>query len=471
MTPRTKSEKAVAEISATLSSDANTMQSVMDAVTPHQWIWGASSKGKKIWCSDCGHLFDTPKMTKNHEVVCPHCGQKLSPRWRWENKAGHRHIIDFDYVCKAEVHDDWQLIRYFLVDYSMAVGEKIKPCMPREIVRRWYKAGEKPIVESTGKRMFANYISQPFATDRPITLKREGDGTGCYCGGTSYRIDTRLFTQDSQWIKAWRRDGFKGVSTMRKMKIEAYEVADIFNNPHCVTLMKLGWTKLLGKFIGKRRDIEKYWGSIKIAIRRGYDTANKDADMWLDHLDLIGNDRIRKDLRNPIFVCPANLRAEHQRFLEIDEREREKEERERERQRMVKEWETIREDGKVNEDYVNSHKQWLGLSFKVGEIEIKPLQNVEEFFEEGMHMHHCVFRMGYYKKHYCLILSAKIAGRRVETIEIDTQKGEIIQSRGVNNSTTEYHKTIVNAMKANMGTIVELGKKTGKKTKKAVVAA
>ena len=473
MLPRTKSEKVVAEISANLSSDAKTMQSVMDAATPHQWIWYAACKQKKMWCSDCGHVFATPKtMPKDNKIRCPHCGQILSPRWNYKTPRGYRTFEDFDYVIKAEVHGDWQLLRYFVVYYRLTAGEKYLPYKPNEVVRRWFKQGEKPIVESTGKRMFANRLSQPFALDRPISIKREGDGTGCYWGGVSYRIDTRLFTADSQWIKAWRRDGFRGASTLRRMKIEAYDAAEIFNNPHCVTLLKLGWTKLLGIFIRRNalHSIERYWPSIKVAIRRGYKTANDKADLWLDHLHLISNERFHKDLRNHVFVCPADLAAEHQRFVELNNREIERENRERERRRMVEQWETIREDGKLNEDYVKSHKAYLGLCIMCGDIEIRPLQSVQDFFEEGMKMHHCVFSCGYYKKHDALILSARLAGQRVETIEIDLKRGEIIQSRAVCNQTSEYHKQIVNTMKKEMGNIIALGKPT-KKTKKQAVAA
>lgn len=475
MKPRTKNEKAVAEISASLSQEWNEMtasaqnvaQQVMDQAKPHVWIWYARKKGKQMWCSDCGHVFDTMPRNKKGEVVCPHCGQVL--RSYRLNNSGRQTMLDYDYVIHAEVRGDYQVLRYFLVYYRMNAGKPISIGTIDEVVRRWYKVGELPVVESVGKRAFSQFSNQPFSVGGEMSIKREGDG----CWGSSYRIDTSAITSDSRWLKAWQLDGFHGESTLRRLKLEAYDAYQVFSNPHCVTLLKLGWTKLLTKFVGgyRPRNIEKYWPSIRIALRNGYKTANTDADMWVDHLDLIGNERFHKDLRNPVFVCPANLRAEHQRFLDIEQREIERENRERERREMVKEWESIRDDSKLNEDYVKYHKKYFGLCIMCGDIEIRPLQSVAEFFDEGMHMHHCVFRMGYYKRHDALILSARLAGQRVETIEIDLKRGEIVQSRGVCNEPTEHHKAIVATMRAEMDNILALGKAKSKKTKKVAVAA
>ena len=73
---------------------------------------------------------------------------------------------------------------------------------------------------------------------------------------------------------------------------------------------------------------------------------------------------------------------------------------------------------------------------------------------EGNAMHHCVFACGYYDKDSSLILSAKDrAGNRVETIEVSLKTYQVLQSRGVCNSNTQYHDKIIQLVNDNMNLI------------------
>ena len=96
------------------------------------------------------------------------------------------------------------------------------------------------------------------------------------------------------------------------------------------------------------------------------------------------------------------------------------------------------------------------------DIEIKVLQSVREFFEEGKEMSHCVFANSYYdvlKKPYCLILSAKVNGERMETIEVNLSNNTIVQCRGRHNQDSEYHKQMMDLMSRNMGVIQDTWKR------------
>ena len=59
------------------------------------------------------------------------------------------------------------------------------------------------------------------------------------------------------------------------------------------------------------------------------------------------------------------------------------------------------------------------------------------------------FDNAYYLKEDSLILSATIEGRRIETIEVSLDTLKVVQSRGVCNKNTEYHKQIVSLINAN----------------------
>jgi len=53
--------------------------------------------------------------------------------------------------------------------------------------------------------------------------------------------------------------------------------------------------------------LEEYWVSLKICIRNGYTIT--DASMWKDYIDLLRY--FGKDTNNPKYVCPTDLKTEH----------------------------------------------------------------------------------------------------------------------------------------------------------------
>ena len=64
-------------------------------------------------------------------------------------------------------------------------------------------------------------------------------------------------------------------------------------------------------------------------------------------------------------------------------------------------------------------------------------------------MHHCVYTNAYYNDENSLILSARIDGERIETVEVDLRTLKVVQSRGVCNSNTEYHDRIIKLVEDN----------------------
>ena len=112
-----------------------------------------------------------------------------------------------------------------------------------------------------------------------------------------------------------------------------------------------------------------------------------------------------KDTRNAKYVCPTDLKAEHDRlsarrrgnwngYVKKNEREREIAEKEA----KIREEERLRKDELL---YAEMKGRFLDLAFSDGMINLHVLQNVQEFYEEGKAMNHCVFTNGYYKKRKC----------------------------------------------------------------------
>ena len=103
--------------------------------------------------------------------------------------------------------------------------------------------------------------------------------------------------------------------------------------------------------------------------------------------------------------------------------------------------------------FIKRIQPFLDLEIKEDDIVIRPLQSVSQFYQEGKAMHHCVYANEYYKKKDCLILSARVAGKRKETIEVNLKTFKVVQSRAVCNKNSEYHDKIIKLMNKNMNLI------------------
>lgn len=105
------------------------------------------------------------------------------------------------------------------------------------------------------------------------------------------------------------------------------------------------------------------------------------------------------------------------------------------------------------EKFKELKSKFFGISFTDGTIEVRVLESVADFVEEGQEMHHCVFSSNYHLKSNTLILSATLDGKRIETIELSLETLKVVQSRGVCNQNTEYHNQIINLVNQNINLI------------------
>ena len=114
----------------------------------------------------------------------------------------------------------------------------------------------------------------------------------------------------------------------------------------------------------------------------------------------------------------------------------------------------MRNDIKEKEPkYRETKGRYFGLKFTDGEIEIHVLESVQDIWEEGETMHHCVFSNEYYSRPDSLILSARIANKRIETVELSLNTLKVVQSRGACNSITPYHNRIIRLIEQNINEI------------------
>jgi putative sterol carrier protein len=203
------------------------------------------------------------------------------------------------------------------------------------------------------------------------------------------------------------------------------------------TLQKAKQTKLLQFFAyNTHQKIDKYWASIRICIRNDYQI--EDVSIWCDYIDLL--QFFNKDLHNAKYVCPADLKAEHDKFVKKKQDYLEKQRHEEAKKQAIEHEETYKE----------MKSKFFGIQFSDGLIQIKVLESVDEIMKEGETLHHCVFTNEYHLRPDSLLLSACINDERLETIEFSLSKLQVLQSRGVCNKNTDYHDRILKLVKKNV---------------------
>ena len=230
-----------------------------------------------------------------------------------------------------------------------------------------------------------------------------------------------------------QRNGFEG---------KCYGIAPtslipaLLTDSRAETLMKARRTEHLAYFLSRPRNWDAYWPAYKITLRRDYDIT--DIALWCDYVDMLR--RLGKDTHNAHYVCPEDLQQAHD---EVHRKLRARQEREQEEHKRQK----------AQEDEARFQKlkaPFFGITFTDGTIQIRVLESVQEYIEEGQVLHHCVFSNEYHLKEKSLILSARIEGKRVETIEVSLETMQVIQCRGLQNKNTEYHERIIELVHQNM---------------------
>jgi hypothetical protein len=107
-----------------------------------------------------------------------------------------------------------------------------------------------------------------------------------------------------------KRNGYTG-EFYRLTPFELFHA--LLTNNKAETLLKAGQTGLLHFFATNGfRNIDSYRAAIKICIRNAYKV--DDTSIWCDYIDLLRCSG--KDLHNAKYVCPADLKTEHDRYVQ-----------------------------------------------------------------------------------------------------------------------------------------------------------
>ena len=412
MKPRNKFEKAVLAQSKSLRPITKTQSKWAFRECIDHFAYRLP-KGRTT-CMDCGHTWTMEQPADT--CTCPHCRARLQVRETYQRKMQQKQYFTILTTC-----GEYQVLRLFLLVVGMEKGYKAQSTMI-EIGQYWWNTEGRQTVVAI-QRVLGHYIDT-FSFYTPMAIRNDNEA---YRHIAYSQIHPKFKVSDTL-----RRNGFKddfhGI-------VPTTLIPALLTDSRVETLMKAGRIDHLRYFLSNTKAFDTYWQPYKIAVRNGYEIA--DISLWSDYVDMLR--RLGKDIHSPKYLCPANLKAEHDKRESELLKQREKEEIERKRQKAI-------EDEKRFQELKS---KFFGICFTDGTIQVHVLESVQEHLAEGTTMHHCVFSNEYYLKEDSLILSATIDGKRIETIEVSLKTLEVVQSRGICNKNTEYHEQIVNLVNAN----------------------
>lgn len=364
------------------------------------------------------------------------------------NSVGSFYLVT---VCRG-----WQVLRYFKIYVKYRFHKKTDKVNCFECMQQWMKNGEYVFLS---KQRMMGYYTDGFCSHAPMVVRTHtrwgylGDPRDCGWDAVywsriqdKYRFIIKDFSKEIPFDELFRTVNASafGETLLRQHK----------------ELFKL--CRYRGVIFDKER-----LAAVKVALRHGYKEQLKPD--WFDMIDCMSY--LNEDIRNPALICPTEFKKAHDFWIQKAAKRKERMSlkmtelrrvaSEKEQLRWLQEQERKQEEqkkelGSLSKLYIKKRKEFFGIVIREGELTIHVLKSVDEFFEEGKAMHHCVFANGYYdvrRKPNCLILSARVNDERMETIEVDLGSGTIIQSRGKHNQDSPYHKEIISLVRKNMSAL------------------
>lgn len=414
MKPKNKFQQEVVEFAKTLLPITEEQkQWAYQHLFPHV---GRRLRNGKITCMECGVSWQSEHQLAESicGCTCPNCNTELTIQDTRKLKSK-----EIEYLCIITKQKGYQVIRFFYIEQIAKAGEKVY-YYSTEVVQRWIARDGKYATLAMLRPMFCWSDSWQWSSELELRPEKP-----------LYDIMPTKVYPKMQIIPKIKRNGFKS----NFYGLTPFEMLhNILTNNRAETLLKTKQHDLLKHFVRHSlRGIDNYWNSIRIAIRNGY--IIKDGSMWCDYIDLLNY--FGKDVYSPKYVCPDNLKLQHDRLMNKRNEREEQLRLECERQRAIEQEDSFKElKGK-----------FFGITFTDGVICVRVLESVQEHFDEGKAMKHCV--SSYHSRSNSLIFSATINGKRIETIEVSLETFKVVQCRGVCNQNTEYHDQIINLVSSN----------------------
>lgn len=386
---------------------------------------------KEAWCTECGHVWEDSQVWKKGldkgTAVCPHCHHRYRVRHSQKLSVQSQYYYEL-----MDVAGEFQVQRMFFVQkrvtrpskfYGIDVREEQGHPFIDEVCQIWIGPDAKMTVFAKLVNM-SNLYFDLWRFDTKMELRgwhRRYESIGGYIGsGCKFlpSVKQRGLTRLSDEVCSWR------------------QIVSVLTDPISEILLKRGYRNL---FVERLRADSKLinvpWEAINVATRHKYKFT--DVRTWCDYIGDL--QELGLDIHSPHYLCPDDLARTH---FQMQAR----------RAKKTTKKEDLAKAERDNPAYVKKMAPYFGLEFTDHELTIRTLRSVKEVLEEGNHLGHCVFRCEYYKNG-TLLMTARVDGKRAETVEISTKEFIVLQSRGYGDTSSPYHKRIVRLVNRNMGRI------------------
>lgn len=409
---------------------------------------GYHGRHSGVWCQECGQFDEVTLQALAIEVgakgagshICSRCGRKLDVKnWYCDKVKDQEHNWSFLVVT---TYEDMQVVRCFNWYQVVAFkGDTVDHVY--EVFQIWFepKKGKKVIISKDYTRSWYYFRWRQHSKWKVKANTRKANNY--YSGDDVYSLEKLPIYPVAKVLPVLRRNGWS--NRMFRLSVSPVDIwRGILTDPIIEGLVKNRQYDVVDYWYrtgGPRKDRSQWLPAVRVCNRHHY--VIRDASMWFDYIDLLNY--FHKDIHNPYYVCPENLKDAHDRLVERKTRIEKAEELRR----------NIANASKYEDEYRDHRGMFFGICFGNRDIMITVIGSVREMAEEGAMMHHCVYANGYYdrRKHPdSLILSARDReGRRLETVEVNTRLWKVVQSRGLQNGTTRWHDEIVRLVTQNMG--------------------
>lgn len=420
MKPKNKLQRKILKLSQSLSP--LTEYQHKDAIRKVGLHIAKYSSKKGYECLDCGHTWTGVEVKR---VVCPHCGATLNV-----DTTRKRNFCEKNYFAVVTKCQGFQVVRMFFMQTNLRKGSEPTYWIC-EAFQRWLTPDGKLTIVSRA-RHWISYYCDWWNWNSDMEIRYENVG---------HMASPWKVVGQSSVIPEIKRNGYTG----NFHHCSPYTLFKrLLTDNKTETAWKVGQYKLIAHSMGNSYIFEKYWPSVKIAIRHNYQIS--DPSIWYDLLDVL--QYFGKDIRNPKFICPDNLKVAHDYWVAKKQAKIEEERRRRQQERY------LANSGQDETQYKKAKSKFLNLKFVDKEIVVKPLQSVKEFMEEGILMHHCVFTNKYYSKNNVLVLHALVKGVSIATIEFSLENFSILQCRGKYNKVPVNYERIISLINSNIPKII-----------------
>jgi hypothetical protein len=425
MRPKTRLEKEVFALSNKLPPVSN---KAVKWAYKHLFEHYVFISKKRYLCLNCGH-----EWKPNNKLVCPSCNNTLTalPGKTRTSKADA-------YLVVITTYKGWQVFRFVYMKKESNTNNPLS-VEYHEVYQHWFNTDGKHIIMAVptycfGFSRYSYYDPWSFGT---LSIKTDDNKFYGWNGSSDNRY--QIAYPYYKLLPELKRNGYD-VNIIKSSKIHYVFAAELLLNDHIAeTLIKAKEYDLFNYIGNGSTDIRNYWQQIKICLRHKYKI--DDVSIWIDHIRLLRNEGI--DINNPKYICPDNLRREHQKLVNKIQRRREVENR-----RLIKERDE--KDKQLRLKYKDHVKPFRNLVIRNDDIMIKPILSVRDMKKEGEILDHCVYESKYYTRHESLLLSARKDDKRIATIEFSLKNMSIAQCRGMSNDVPNDYDNIVSLINNNI---------------------